>query len=304
MVYPADAQGNSRELWRDLDRVMGKTTSVNEYVHTTDNFADFFASKIAAIRLETANAPPPVYAATPPAVLSGFADVHVSHVVELIASAPCKNCEVDPLPTWLLKQCSNILAPYLASLFNLSLNTAIFPSGMKRAIVVPLLKKDNLSIDEVKKYKPVSNLSFISKLLERVVSAQINGYLESHDLLPPRQSAYRVGHSCETALMRIHSNLISRFYSGQRSLDEIACKQNNKHVLLPTAPAQIDLTFVTDRGYLVTGKRTFFLDVTFRMDYSRELRNGRSTHCRVFSMHLPSSSMEGFGATKYLLYNP
>jgi len=54
---------------------------------------------------------------------------------------------------------------------------------MKRAIVVPLLKKDNLNIDEVKNYRPVSNLSFISKLLERVVSAQINGYLESHNLL-------------------------------------------------------------------------------------------------------------------------
>ena len=142
---------------RALDKRMGNTASVTEYVHSADNFADAFANKIAAIRVETANAPPPVYAVTPPAALSGFAKVLASDVIELIGSAPCKQCELDPLPTWLLKQSSHILAPYVAALFNLSFATSVFPSNMKCAIVVPLLKKDNLSIDEIKNCRPVSN---------------------------------------------------------------------------------------------------------------------------------------------------
>ena len=75
----ADAQGDSRDLWRALDKTLGRTVSMVEYAHKADDFADFFANKIAAIRLETANALPPVYAATPPAVLSDFATVR-SHM--------------------------------------------------------------------------------------------------------------------------------------------------------------------------------------------------------------------------------
>ena len=111
----ADAQGDSRDLWRAIDRTMGRTVSTVEYVHTADDFGDFLANKIVAMCLETANAPPPIYAITPPAVLSDFATVRISHVIELIGLATCKHCELDPLPIWLLKQCSQILAPYLVS---------------------------------------------------------------------------------------------------------------------------------------------------------------------------------------------
>jgi hypothetical protein len=89
---------------------------------------------------------------------------------------------------------------------------------MKRDMVVPLLKKENLNTDELKNYRPVSNLSFISRLLERIVSEHLNDYLESHNLLPARQSAYRSGHSCETDLLRIHSDLIAAADAGNTSL--------------------------------------------------------------------------------------
>ena len=82
--------------------------------------------------------------------------------------------------------------------------------------------KDNLNVDDIKIYRPVSNLSFISKLLERIVSEQITSFLESHDLLPARQSAYRSfmrdSDSCETALLRIHSDLVAAADAGNISL--------------------------------------------------------------------------------------
>ena len=101
------AQGDSKELWRALDRVMGTSTPRFTYVHTADDFADFFANKIAAIRLETASASTPTYAAAPPAVLHSFTDVQYEHVIDMIGSAPCKQSELDPRPTWLLNNNNN-----------------------------------------------------------------------------------------------------------------------------------------------------------------------------------------------------
>ena len=168
-----------------LDRTMGSVTTRFEYVHAANDFADFFEAKIATIRRETVHAPSPVYAATPPAIMPNLAPVQHAHVMELIGSAPCKHSELDPLPTWLLKQCSHALAPFLTVLFNLSNATATFPSSMKSANVVPLLKKDTLNVDELKNYRPVSNLSFISQLLERIVSGKTtentNKPLHGHD---------------------------------------------------------------------------------------------------------------------------
>ncbi len=132
---------------------------------------------------------------------------------------PTPKCH--PLQTWLSKRCAVDLAPYLTTLFNLSLRTATFPASMKIATVKPLLKKINLDNCDIKNYRPVSNLTFISKLLERAVSKQIMDYLENNSLLPTCQSAYRVAHSTETALLKIFSDLTLAADSGQISL--VAC---------------------------------------------------------------------------------
>ena len=150
-----EAQGDSGELWRALDRTMGTAAIRAEYVHSAEDFAGFFASKIAKIRQETANAPYPIFAATSPAVLSQFTSVSIVHIIELVNESPSKHSEADPLPTWLLKECSLVLAPFLAALFNLSLNQSLFPTKMKMATVVPLLKKNNLDVTELKNYRPV-----------------------------------------------------------------------------------------------------------------------------------------------------
>ena len=88
----------------------------------------------------------------------------------MIGYAPCKHSELDLLPTWLLMQYEHVLSPYLTALFKMSLATATFPSNTKCATVVPLLRKDNLDVDDIKNFRPVSNLFFISKQFERIVS--------------------------------------------------------------------------------------------------------------------------------------
>ena len=91
---------------------------------------------------------------------------------------------------------------------NLSLQSAKVPDSMKEAFVTPLLKKDDLDPEVLKNYRPVSNLSFLSKVLERVVVARLTNYMTINQLHEPMQSAYRACHSTETALVRVQNNIL------------------------------------------------------------------------------------------------
>ena len=81
--------------------------------------------------------------------------------------------------------------------------------SQKYAIVSPLLKKPFLDPAELRNYRPVSNLTFTSKVIERIVASQLTRYLQSNDLMPRMQSGYRKYHSTETALLRIMSDVYS-----------------------------------------------------------------------------------------------
>ena len=82
------------------------------------------------------------------------------------------------------------------------------PAVMKHAVVTPLLKKSDLNPEILSNYRPISNLSFISQLLEKYVALQIQQYMNANDLFDVFQSAYRLAHSCETALVRIKDDIL------------------------------------------------------------------------------------------------
>jgi len=91
----------------------------------------------------------------------------------MVLALPDKQCLSDPLPTWLLKKSVNVLAPFLCWLFCRSLERGVVPSSMKSAYITPILKKADLDSSDPKSYRPISNLSVLSKLLERLVSKQL-----------------------------------------------------------------------------------------------------------------------------------
>lgn len=70
------------------------------------------------------------------------------------------------------------------------------------------LKKSSLDPEVLRNYRPVSNLSFISKILEKIVAKRLRKHLEENDLYDPLQSAYRSGHSTETALIKVQDDLL------------------------------------------------------------------------------------------------
>ena len=90
-----------------------------------------------------------------------------------------------------------------------------FPSSFKRAVVRPLLKKADSDASQLKNFRPVSNLSFLSKLLERVPQVRLQVFLDDNDMLPASQSAYRQYHSTETAVLKIYNDILLAADSGQ-----------------------------------------------------------------------------------------
>ena len=130
-------------------------------------------------------------------------------IKNVILNSPPKTCLLDNIPTDILKKFHVLFLPFLTSFVNLCLQSGKFPSKCKHAIVVPLLKKPDLDKDVIANYRPVANLSFISKIIERVVVRGLIEHLNKNNLLPQFQSGYRHRHSTETALLQVVSGLFA-----------------------------------------------------------------------------------------------
>ena len=132
-------------------------------------------------------------------------------------SAP-KSCELDLIPSKLLIECLDSILPSLTYLFNSSLASGIFPQCFKSALVTHILKKRCLDHNDLNNYRSVSNLCFIAKILEKLVLSQVSSYLNSHNLYNTCQSAYRPGHSTETALLKVVNDLFLSLNKGNISV--------------------------------------------------------------------------------------
>jgi len=142
-------------------------------------------------------------------LLTTWRECSTDEVRRMVMAAPDKSSSLDPIPTFLLRGCIDVILPYLTAMVNTSLRCSCLPASQKVAVVTPLLKKASLEPHELKNYRPVSNLSFVSKLVERVAVKQLIDYLETKGLLLLFQSAYRSHRSTETALLKVLSDVLT-----------------------------------------------------------------------------------------------
>ena len=177
----------------------------------TETFSEFFTDKITNIRKkldEEGGVTEQDDGVTATTTLNSFRPASDDEIKDILKDLPNKTCSLDPVPTWIIIQCANELCPAITSIVNCSLTSSEMPCVLKSAVVKPLLKKAGSDKNDLKNYRPVSNLSFMSKVIEKVVAVRINEYIHNHGLIPKFQSAYRSCHSTETALLRVHNDIV------------------------------------------------------------------------------------------------
>ena len=214
-------RGNYKEIFRIAKKLLGSEDELplppaEDLITQANQFNEFFIGKIDKIMqdlapsstnatlnnefleltYETANR------------LTNFKSINDQDILSVIKRAPPKSCELDPMPTTLLKVHRNVIAPHIKDIVNTSVASGRFTSNIKQALLRPLLKKKGLDLT-LNNYRPVSNLAYISKIIERVVCDQLTSYIANSDKIEKRQSAYKQGHSTETAMLKVKTDILN-----------------------------------------------------------------------------------------------
>ena len=104
----------------------------------------------------------------------------------------------------LLRECADLIAEPMCSIFNQSIRSGIFPQEWKCAKVIPLFKEGNHS--DLNNYRPISIVPIVAKVFERIIYDQVYGYLAENNLISSQQSGFRSLHSTVTALLEATNN--------------------------------------------------------------------------------------------------
>ena len=216
--------GDQKEFFKIIDKIMHnyeepQLPSHNSLDELVNKFADFLVTKISEIRKQVINnstsntcTDEKIFS---PELLADSYPASENEIKKLIKESPSKSCSLDPIPTWLIKKCIDYLVPIITVVINLSLSSGNMPSNLKQAILIPLIKKACLDPEIFNHFRPISNLTYLSKLIEKVVATRLFDNMTTNGL-HECQSSYKKYHSTETALTCIHDDIL-------RAVDEKQC---------------------------------------------------------------------------------
>ena len=260
-------------------------------------FIKHFTNKVEKLRADIASehVTSTLVTGTTAATVSLFEKVSQLTVKECILNSAPKSCELDPIPSKLLIECLDCILPTLTDLFSSSLASEIFPQFLQISYCHTYSQKKCLDHNDLNNYRPISNLCFIAKLLEKLVLSQVSSYLNSHNHYNTCQSAYRPGHSTETALLKVVNDLFLSLSKGNISvlalLDFSSAFDTIDHPILVHR-------LHTDFGFTDAVLQWFSSYLTDRTNYV-----SLSNHCSAFA-HVHSGVPQGsvLGPMLYTMY--
>jgi hypothetical protein len=209
---------NPKKTWETLNEILGKSKGTKSVSHLNINgvverdettIANRFNTFFTNVGKEISNSVPNVEAK--PENFVGYdclvPDMNLGnttpeHVISIIKKSKPKNsCDSQGVSNKMIKFIGYEIAAPLAHIFNLSLTSGVFPNKLKQARVIPIFKSgDQLDCDN---YMPISLISAISKILEKIVAEKLVRHLSVNDLLYNHQYGFRPKHSTEHNLMQI-----------------------------------------------------------------------------------------------------
>ena len=203
-------------------RILPSSTSDSELAN---GMASFFSNKICEIRenIEHSldNHSNEHYISSSPICHSSFSEfqsVSENDISDILSDINSKFNPEDPIQVHYLEDNSTYFKPILTKIVNQSFTSSVFPTELKHATVTPIYKPHSTDPEVLKNYRPVSTLPYLSKVIEKAAMLQITRYLNSNQLIPSYQSAYLKGHSCETALLKVTTDI-----------QKLGCSKQNGH---------------------------------------------------------------------------
>ena len=172
-----------------------------------DKFTDFFLNKIKKIRKQFHDQNTQKSYHRKCSSFNGFLPLDREEILNIIK---CMNPTIyimNPCNTQFLFKFKETIVDAITIMTNQSLTTGEFLDHWKVAAVRPLIKGPNMDT-ELKNYRPISNLAFLSKITEKVAQLQLQKHFDQQSLLPNHQSAYRQHYSMETTLLNMCDNIL------------------------------------------------------------------------------------------------
>ena len=215
-------KGNVQALFKMANKIFDKNSgsrSLPQHENATslaDQFNNFYSEKVQQIRkkIPKSNFDMQKYSTTFTGIpLFSFKPATVAELQEILKTSGIKTSFHDILPASVLKQVIDSLLPYICKLVNKSLSTGSV-EGLKEAVINPLLKKAGIDPEMLKNYRPVSDLLFLSKLIERVVDRRLFDHMSMNNLHCKYEHGYKKFHSTETLLLPLVNNTLLSLDSG------------------------------------------------------------------------------------------
>ena len=251
MCYTYRSQ--SKKLWGLINEIAGKTndkTSLIEYIkidgireYNSIRICNAFGKYFSSVGKSFANKIPKSQRSIVDYLKKlqsssdsfFFQPTDAKEILKLVRNLPSKaSSGHDSISNILLKEIINPLTPVLTDIFNRSLSTGEFPTIMKLAEVIPLYKSKERFYES--NYRPISLLSTISKILEKIVYSRVYEFMDRTGQLYENQYGFRAKHSCEHAIGQVLGSILkgleNNFYSACVLLDLSKAFDTIEHQIL------------------------------------------------------------------------